>query len=115
MRAFLFHLASILLCIQITAQTPETVLVPGGTFEMGCTPDQFFCNVNEENLLHTVELSNYYIGKYETTQNEWMALMGTNPSTFPNCGSDCPVETVSWYDAITFCNRLSVQDGFTPC
>jgi len=41
------------------------------------------------------------IGKYEVTQAEWRQVMGGNPSSFRDCGADCPVETVSWYDIHT--------------
>ena len=51
----------------------------------------------------------------EVTQAEWQALMGSNPSSFWACGDDCPVETVSWYDAVEYCNALSAQQGLAPC
>ncbi len=53
-----------------------------------------------------------YYGKYEITQNEWIALMGNNPSKFK--GGNLPVETVSWYDCVTYCNKRSVKEGLKP-
>ncbi len=66
----------------------------------------------------------FYIGVNEVTQGEYEQVMGTNPSYFSKTGfsndvrgqdtSQFPVEKVSWYDAIQFCNRLSVKEGLTP-
>jgi formylglycine-generating enzyme required for sulfatase activity len=52
------------------------------------------------------------MGKYEVTQKEWTAVMGSNPSRFK--GDNLPVENVSWYDAIEYCNRLSEKEKLTP-
>ncbi len=54
----------------------------------------------------------FYIGKYPVTQKEWMSVMGSNPSYFK--GENRPVERVTWYDAIEFCNRLSEKNGLMP-
>lgn len=59
-----------------------------------------------------VTLRNFYIGKYEVTQSEWLEVMGGNPSTFR--GGDLPVEMVSWYDAVEYCNKRSVKEGLEP-
>lgn len=57
-------------------------------------------------------ISDFYIGKYEVTQKEWTDVMGNNPSGFQ--GETLPVETVSWYDAIEYCNKRSEKEGLTP-
>ena len=54
---------------------------------------------------------NYSIGKYEVTQGQWKAIMGNNPSSFKNCGDDCPVENVSWNDAQEFIQKLNAKTG----
>jgi formylglycine-generating enzyme required for sulfatase activity len=51
----------------------------------------------------------------EVTQAEWAAVMGSNPSHFNQCGPDCPVETVSFRDAVAFLNRLSDAAGLRRC
>ncbi|GHU22901.1 hypothetical protein FACS1894172_07710 [Spirochaetia bacterium] len=52
------------------------------------------------------------MGKYEVTQKEYQEVMGTNPSNFK--GNNLPVENVSWYDAIEYCNARSRKKGLTP-
>jgi formylglycine-generating enzyme required for sulfatase activity len=51
------------------------------------------------------------IGKYEVTQGQWKAIMGTNPSSFTACGDDCPVEQVSWDDVQAFIVKLNQRTG----
>jgi formylglycine-generating enzyme len=57
-------------------------------------------------------ISDFYISKYEVTQKEWFDIMGNNPSAFK--GDDLPVETVSWYDVIAYCNNRSIAEGLKP-
>ena len=52
----------------------------------------------------------FYIGKYEVTQAEWQAVMGNNPSYFSGNPNN-PVEQVSWYDVVEYCNARSIQEG----
>ncbi|MGO4373624.1 formylglycine-generating enzyme family protein [Paenibacillus sp. MCAF20] len=71
-----------------------------------------FVNKKSNYYGQNVTLSSFYIGKYEVTQKEWMDVMGSNPSAFK--GDDLPVETVSWYDAVEYCNKRSIKEGLTP-
>jgi formylglycine-generating enzyme required for sulfatase activity len=82
-------------------------LVEGGTFQMGSTSGD-----NDEKPVHTVTVKSFYMGKTEVTQKEWMEVMGNNPSRVK--GDTLPVENVSWYDAVEYCNRLSLKEGLTP-
>ena len=90
------------------------VLVPSGTFTMGSPttePDRFI-----DETEHQVTISKpFCLKETEVTQGEWQALMGNNPSYFSTCGSDCPVETVSWWDSVAYCNQLSSNQGLTLC
>ena len=83
------------------------VRVEGGTFQMGSNDGE-----NKEKPVHTVTVKSFYIGKYEVTQKEWTAIMGSNPSYVK--GDNLPVERVSWYDAIEYCNLLSEKEKLTP-
>lgn len=88
----------------------DYVLVNGSTFTMGSPTSERWREADE--VQHEVTLTNYYIGKYEVTQVMYSSLMGTNPSEFT--GNNHPVENVSWYDAVRFCNALSQQEGLNP-
>lgn len=58
------------------------------------------------------KVSSFAISKYEVTQREWTEVMGANPSKFR--GDDLPVDSVSWYDCIEYCNRRSAREGRQP-
>ena len=79
----------------------EMLLVPGGTFMMGCSASTQYACSSSENPTHQVTLTNaFYMGRYEVTQAQWTAQMGSNPSQFqgasyPDAASR-PVERVSW-------------------
>lgn len=81
------------------------VRIPAGRFPMGSPPEEPGHQANERR--HEVILSrSFYLGAYEVTQGQWRQVMGSNPSQFPSCGPDCPVETVSYYDVQRFIRRL---------
>ncbi len=93
-----------------SSKTVTTVFVKmdAGTFSMGCSADY-------DETVHSVTLTrDFWICDHEVTQAEYKAVMGTNPSS---CTGDesRPVEQVNWYDALVYCNRLSQQEGRTPC
>ncbi len=76
----------------------EMLLVPNGTFMMGCSPGDAECDANESPV-HQVTLTNaFYMGKTEVTQAQWQAKMGSNPSAFSGFSDSPsrPVEQVSW-------------------
>jgi len=76
----------------------EMLLVPPGTFQMGCImgSNQWGC-YSSELPVHQVTLTNaFYLGRYEVTQAQWQATMGSNPSWFKNSSAEGPVDNVSW-------------------
>ncbi|HOG27560.1 MAG TPA: formylglycine-generating enzyme family protein [Candidatus Cloacimonas sp.] len=88
---------------------PSTlVFVEGGTFMMGSNEGEA-----DENAVHQVTVSSFYLGNCEVTQKEWTEVMGSNPSCWK--GDNLPVEQVSWYDAVDYCNKLSEKEGLKPC
>jgi formylglycine-generating enzyme required for sulfatase activity len=81
---------------------------------MGCTAGQSDCDADETK--HGVELTRgFYLGATEVTQGLWTSVMGSNPSRFPKCGPTCPVEQVSWLEAVRFANALSAREGLPAC
>ena len=78
------------------------VLVRGGTFK----------NTKSNYYGKGVTISDFYIGKYVVTQKEWIQVMGSNPSKFR--GDNLPVEMVSWYDSVDYCNKRSIKEGLRP-
>jgi len=85
------------------------VYVEGGTFTMGATSEQGSDAYDDEKPAHQVKLSSFSIGKYEVTQDEWQAVMGSNPSNFK--GARHPVENVSWNDCQEFIRKLNSMTG----
>ncbi|MFC9708688.1 formylglycine-generating enzyme family protein [Paenibacillus sp. NPDC056933] len=101
-----FLIATMLVISACSQDKPEPkdnlIFVEGGTFK----------NSKSNFAGRDVTLSNFYIGKYEVTQKEWAEVMGNNPSGFK--GDQLPVEMVSWYDVVEYCNKRSIQEGLKP-
>ena len=89
----------------------EFVKIAPGEFMMGCSADDNACDADEKPT-HRVQITKpFEIGKYEVTQAQWVAVMGSNPSTIK--GDDRPVETVSKQDAQDFLAKLNaLNDGY---
>ena len=87
----------------------EMVYVRGGSFLMGCTPEQEGDCYEYEDAARLVTLSDFYIGKHEVTQTQWEAVMGGNPSNFK--GDNLPVENVSWNEIQEFISKLNLSTG----
>ena len=97
------------------------VWIPAGTFTRGSNIELDFAQPP-----HQVTLTNgFYMGRYEVTQAQWRELMGTNiqqqeryyhggVGALAGVGDNFPMYYVNWFDAIVFCNRLSIKEGLTP-
>ena len=102
----------------------EMALIDAGEFLMGSTGTE--SNRRPDELLHRVKITQrFYLGIHEVTQAEYKYVMQTRPSAFSFSGASkdkvfktitdrYPVESVSWFDAVEFCNRLSKRDGLKP-
>ena len=94
---------------QQLVESIKMVYVEGGEFMMGATSEQGGYVKEEEKPAHKVKLSSFYISKYEITQAQYQAIMGTQYNGFE--GERRPVENVSWNDAMKFCEKLSARSG----
>lgn len=106
-RLLIFLLIAIMFVVSACSQEKtdknnSLVFVKGGAFK----------NTKSNYYGKDVILSDFYIGKYEVTQKEWVEVMGSNPSQF--IGDNMPVEMVSWYDAVEYCNKRSIKEGLEP-
>ena len=88
----------------------KMIAVEGGTFQMGATSEQGTEAESSEKPVHSVTLSDYYIGETEVTQELWEAVMGSNPSDFSGYPQR-PVEQVSWNDCQAFILKLNELTG----
>ena len=99
----------------------DMILIKGGTFTMG-SPRNSVMAKNEERPAHSVTLGDFYLGVYEINQGQYYEITGLQPSKVltssenktPQGWMTLPVDTVSWYDALVFCNKLSIQEDFNP-
>jgi len=97
-------------------QNANFVHVEGGTFQMG--------NENGRDGTLTVTVKSFYMSKYEVTQKEWFDVMGTTLRQQRDIagkklpiigeGDNYPMYYVDWFDAIEYCNKLSLKEGLTP-
>ncbi|OGK07668.1 MAG: hypothetical protein A2W80_09930 [Candidatus Riflebacteria bacterium GWC2_50_8] len=113
--------------ISLNAQAGPIMIfveIPAGKFAMG-SPDTEIGHKGRE-YLHSVTISKpFYMSKCEVTQEQYQQIMGVNPSKFVSKSMELegtspetakqPVETVSWFDAVRFCNALSLNQGLQPC
>ncbi len=91
-------------------KTAGMVFVKGGSFNMG--------NIyNDGGMMHKrvhrVKVFSFWMGKYEVTQKEYRRVMRRNPSKHRRRSR--PVENVSFYDAVKYCNKRSRMEGLAPC
>lgn len=96
----------------VTAEVERFVLIPGGTFEMG---DSFSEGESDELPVHSINLSDFYIGKYEVTQAEWACYMPEEDWIYYGTGDNYPAYYLSWYATIKYCNLRSIAEDLIPC
>jgi hypothetical protein len=96
----------------ISGQSFKFSYIPAGTFTMG-SPESDTESFDFERPQHQVTITKPFLMlRTEVTQAQWVAIKGNNPSYFTGDITH-PVEQVSWYDVVDFCNQLSTRDGFT--
>jgi formylglycine-generating enzyme required for sulfatase activity len=89
--------------------------VPPGTYTVGSPADEPG-RYHWEWPRHQLQIApGFWIAETEVTQEQWEAMGLINPSLFQNCGSDCPVEQVNWFEAAQYANLLSDREGLGVC
>ena len=91
------------------AAPTNMAFIPPGTFRMGSPEDEVDRYYWEGPQTAVTISRGYWLGKYEVTQGEYLAVMGSNPSYFTG-NPNSPVETVSWYDATDYCTKLTQRE-----
>jgi len=92
----------------ITKTGIEMLLIPAGEFVMGDEGGE-----DAEKPAHKVQISAFYMDRYEVTQEAFKKLMGRKPSKFK--APQRPVEQVDWVAAVTYCNARSLREELRPC
>jgi formylglycine-generating enzyme required for sulfatase activity len=104
----------------VTVQGVDLLRIPAGDFAIGCTPGQSGCLSNESARELTLT-RDFWLGVTDVTQSQWSALIGNNPSFHAatggglDCGLDCPVELINWWEAAAFANAVSAAEGLEEC
>jgi formylglycine-generating enzyme required for sulfatase activity len=110
---------------KVTAAVPPFALIPAGPFQMGDQSSPLVGS-SDERPVHTVQVSAFYMGKYEVTKEEWDAVrtwglnngytdLATGNGSYASKGANHPVHSINWYAMVKWCNARSQQEGLTPC
>lgn len=116
--------------VATTSLGMQLILIPPGEFDMGSTPEEIAAEIERaknnkedswyfdlaprEGPRHHVKITEpFYLAVYEVTQAEYENVVGSNPSHSKGDVRQ-PVEQVSWFDAVAFCNRLSEREQILP-
>ena len=97
--------------IRKSNENMQYTLIKGGAFQMGSPESE--PERSSDEIQHSVTVGNFYMSKTEISQKEYQEIMGVNPSVTK--GDDLPVTNITWYDALQYCNKLSQNEGLTPC
>lgn len=104
-----------------TVQGVDLLRIPAGSFAIGCTAGQSSCLSNELPPRDSTLTRDFWLGVTDVTQTQWSALMGTAPSFHAatgggdDCGLDCPVELINWWEAVAYANAVSAAEGLAEC
>jgi formylglycine-generating enzyme required for sulfatase activity len=113
--------SSVTMRLEVASAAPKAADCPAGyvriapgTFTIGSPTGEE--GRDDDETQRSVTITRAFCMKVtEVTQGEWQAVMGSNPSYFKDCGANCPVEQVSWEDAVGYANALSRREGLPEC
>ena len=81
---------------------------------MGSPEDEPGRHMTDESPQHRVTVNSFYLAKFPVTQAEYEEIMGVNPSHQNHRDPNKPVDQVTWFNAIEYCNKRSIAEGLTP-
>ena len=94
----------------------SAVAIAKGEFRMGCSMEQGYYCGSDEKPVHVVYIEQpFYMMQHEVSQELYQSIIRKNPSHFTKCGSTCPVENISFREAVEFANALSKKEGLETC
>lgn len=105
-----FVILAVTFFVPTLCQATELVPIKGGQFTMGSPASEF--RHGKDEVQHSVTLKDFYLGKFEVTQKEFREVMNAAPGNFK--GDNLPIENVTWFKAVEYCNALSREEGVTP-
>ena len=98
----------------VYGQVQNTLIrIQGGSFIIGSPDDERGRNLTDEGPQHRVTVSSFYVSKFPVTQGEFEEVMRTNPTQIRR-EANLPADSISWFDAVEYCNRRSTAEGLTP-
>ena len=99
-----------------TPKKTDSKMIPvrPGVFVQGSPKSELGRYTNERQVAVSLPHS-FLMSATEVTQKRWLSLVDRNPSYFSNCGGQCPVDSVNWYEALEYANRKSEAEGFERC
>ncbi|MEE2902981.1 MAG: formylglycine-generating enzyme family protein [Myxococcota bacterium] len=93
----------------------DYALISPGSYLQGSPGDELGRDP-DEGPVHTVSITRpFWVARTEVTNSQWSQQFPTAPSLFSTCGSECPVDSVNWYEAVSYLNQLSIAQGLPPC
>ncbi len=106
---------SIPLELPFGAKELKTLWIPPGTFVMGSPEDEPGRDAEDEPQFEVTITNGFWLSQYPITQAQWGQVMHHNPSHFKEGGPNCPVENVTWHQAVSFCDQLAEHlAGYLP-
>jgi len=93
---------------------PTMVAIPAGAFRMGAPATEPGRHPDETTRQVTISRP-FLLAQTEVTREQWRAVMGEADAAFPQCGVDCPMASITWLEAVAFCNALSEREGLPRC
>jgi sulfatase modifying factor 1 len=97
-----------------TSRFVDLVPIPGGTFLMG-SPETEEGRFRDEGPVHKVQISSFACTRHPVTRRLYAEITGSDPGSPEGEADDRPVNNVTWYDAVAFCNQLSEREGRVSC